>query len=106
MFVTGSVARLPKNGQNAIWLIIAALPFYVVRLVYMMLADFSHGFKYSPAVGDWKLMVGLGFVMEIVIVCFLTAAMLVAQPILGQGPKIQANSLEAKVLDRHREQLV
>lgn len=52
-------------------------------MVYMMLGDFG-GLKYSPAIGDWKMAVGLEFVMEIVIVVLLIGATLFVQPVLGK----------------------
>ena len=83
------ITALPENGRRAVWLMIAALPFYVVRLVYLMLADFG-SVKYSPAIGDWKLTVGLEFLMEILIVILLQTAELIAQPLFGHRRQRQS----------------
>ncbi|KIW02969.1 uncharacterized protein PV09_05630 [Verruconis gallopava] len=82
LVLAGHFRTMPPAAQHALRCVAAAVPFYAVRITYMMLGNFG-GIKYSPAVGDWKLAVGLEFVMEIAIVFLLITASLFAQPIIG-----------------------
>jgi hypothetical protein len=94
--LNGQYKDLPIEGQRGVMLVVAALPFYVIRMVYMMLGDFGN-VKYSPAIGDWKMAVGLEFVMEIVIVILLISAMVVVQPVLGKRLRQSDSHMDVEV---------
>jgi hypothetical protein len=83
LFISGHIKSLPREGRRGVLVMAAALPFYVVRMVYMMLGDFGN-VRYSPAIGDWKMAVGLEFVMEIVIVALLMGTTILVQPVFGK----------------------
>ncbi|KAA8646957.1 uncharacterized protein ATNIH1004_005636 [Aspergillus tanneri] len=66
-------AVLPVSGRRSVVLVLVALPFLVIRVAYFLLAEFGPR-KFDPAVGDTSVMVGMGLLMEIlIIVCLLTA---------------------------------
>ncbi|KAE8378481.1 hypothetical protein BDV26DRAFT_292150 [Aspergillus bertholletiae] len=76
-------AVLPREGHRCVLLVSAALPFFVVRIAYMLLAQYGPQ-RFDPASGDGGVMVGMGLLMEIVIMIILLSARAVAEPIRGK----------------------
>ena len=73
---------LPRAGYRCVLLVLAALPFFVVRIAYMLLAQYGPR-RFDPANGDGGVMVGMGLLMEIMIMIILLSARAVAEPIRG-----------------------
>ncbi|KAF7592233.1 hypothetical protein BBP40_000505 [Aspergillus hancockii] len=73
---------LPKEGHRCILLVLTTLPLFVVRIAYMLLAQYGPS-KFNPAVGDVGVMVGMGLLMELVIMVILLSARAAAEPIWG-----------------------
>ena len=73
---------LPRAGHRCILLVLATLPFFVVRIAYMLLAQYGPQ-RFDPANGDEGVMVGMGLLMEILIMIILLSARAVAEPIRG-----------------------
>jgi len=82
VIVTVHLTRLPKAGQTGLCVVVAALPLYLVKVVYLPLSKFG-SVNFSPAIGDWRMQVGMQFFIEISTVLVLTAANLVVEPIWG-----------------------
>ncbi|KAK1143918.1 hypothetical protein N8T08_006033 [Aspergillus melleus] len=72
-------AILPRAGHRCVLLVLVALPFLVVRVAHFLLAEFGPR-KFSSAVGDTGVTVGMGLVMEVLITMCLWAARAVAEP--------------------------
>ncbi|KAB8266042.1 hypothetical protein BDV32DRAFT_143776 [Aspergillus pseudonomiae] len=73
---------LPRAGHRCILLVLATLPFFVVKIAYMLLAQYGPQ-RFDPANGDEGVMVGMGLLMEILIMIILLSARAVAEPIRG-----------------------
>lgn len=71
---------LPESGQRATLLVLLALPFLLIRVIYFLLLEYGPP-KFNPANGDVGIMVGMGLLMEILIVILLLLARAVAEPI-------------------------
>jgi hypothetical protein len=71
--------RLAMNAQIGLWIAIASLPLYTVRVVYLMLVEFGN-VKFDPVIGDWRYFVVLGFAMEVGIVILLILAGVIVEP--------------------------
>lgn len=84
---------LPRAGHRCVLLVLAALPFFVVRIAYMLLAQYGPR-RFDPANGDGGVMVGMGLLMEIVIMIILLSARAVAEPIRGG---VESGAEEARV---------
>ncbi|UCK59023.1 hypothetical protein AFCA_001852 [Aspergillus flavus] len=84
---------LPRAGHRCVLLVLAALPFFVVRIAYMLLAQYGPR-RFDPANGDGGVMVGMGLLMEIMIMIILLSARAVAEPIRG---KVDSGVDEARV---------
>jgi hypothetical protein len=74
--------RLVKNVQLGLWIAIASLPLYAVRVIYLMLVEFGDA-KFDPVVGDSRYLIGLGFAMEVGIVVLLVVAGIAVAPLRG-----------------------
>lgn len=72
--------RLVKNMQLGLWIAIASLPLYAVRVIYLMLVEFGDA-KFDPVVGDPRYLIGLGFAMEVGIVVLLVMAGIAVAPL-------------------------
>ncbi|OGM50620.1 hypothetical protein ABOM_000645 [Aspergillus bombycis] len=83
---------LPRAGHRCVLLVLAALPFFVVRIAYMLLAQYGPQ-RFDPAHGDERVMVGMGLLMEILIMIILLSARAVAEPIRG---KLESDVEEAR----------
>lgn len=71
---------LSPRGRLATKITIAAFPFLVVRVVYLILEIFE-GLRFSPLFGDWRIFVGMGLSMEVAVVAILLTARISAEPI-------------------------
>ncbi len=72
--------RLVETAEIGLWIAIASLPLYAVRVIYLMLVEFGD-IKFDPVVGDWRYLVGLGFAMEAGIVLLLVMAGIAVEPL-------------------------
>jgi hypothetical protein len=75
-------ALLPRAGHCCVLVVLTTLPFFVVRIAYMLLAQYGPS-NFNPAIGDGGIMVGMGLLMEIVIMIILLAARAIAEPVWG-----------------------
>lgn len=75
-----SRAILPKSGHQAVLWIVLTLPFLLVRVIYFLMLEYGPP-KFNPATGDIGILVGMGLLMEIIIVVLLLAARTVAEPV-------------------------
>ncbi|KAG2414601.1 hypothetical protein HFD88_003792 [Aspergillus terreus] len=76
---------LPAAGRRCVLLVLCAIPFYTVRIAYVLLADFGLE-KYKIGSGNIGVMVGMGLLMELGIIALLFAARAVAEPFwTGKG---------------------
>ncbi|KAI9928159.1 hypothetical protein MW887_002192 [Aspergillus wentii] len=88
LFVCGIVAwfaarlrkDLPSAGNHAVLLVLVVLPFLAVRVVYFLMGQYGSG-RFHPVHGDADIMVGMGFVMEVVIAVLLLTARVVIEPV-------------------------
>ncbi|PYI14415.1 hypothetical protein BO86DRAFT_370777 [Aspergillus japonicus CBS 114.51] len=71
---------LSPAGHSCVMIVLGALPFLVVRVVYFLLAEFGPR-KFSPIDGSEGVMVGMGLVMEVLIIIILLLARAVAEPL-------------------------
>jgi hypothetical protein len=71
---------LPGSGHHAVFLTALTLPFLLVRIIYFLLLEYGPS-KFNPATGDVGILVGMGLLMEIIIVVLLLAARAVAEPV-------------------------
>lgn len=71
---------LPKSGHCAVLLTVLTLPFLLVRTIYFLLLEYGPP-KFNPATGDIGILVGMGLLMEIIIVILLLTARAVAEPV-------------------------
>ncbi|CAG8012098.1 unnamed protein product [Penicillium olsonii] len=77
---------LPESGQRAVLLVVMTLPFLLVRIVYFLLQEYGPP-RFNPASGDVGIIVGMGLLMEILVVILLVLARAVAEPILTSAIK-------------------
>ncbi|KGO77231.1 hypothetical protein PITC_093030 [Penicillium italicum] len=75
-----SRAILPESGHHAVLLTVLTLPFLLIRVVYFLLLEYGPP-KFNPATGYIGILVGMGLLMEIIIVVLLLAARAVAEPV-------------------------
>jgi hypothetical protein len=73
---------LPASGKRGTLLVLLALPFLLVRVVYFLLLEYGDP-KFNPVSGDVRILAGMGLLMEIIIVIILLAARAMAEPIEG-----------------------
>jgi hypothetical protein len=72
--------QLIETAQYGLWIALASLPLYGIRMIYLMLVEFGD-IKFDPVVGDWQYLVGLGFAMEVGIVVLLVLAGIAIEPL-------------------------
>lgn len=75
-----SPSILPKSGYRAVLLTVLTLPFLLVRIIYFLLLEYGPP-KFNPATRDIGILVGMGILMEIIIVVLLFVARSVAEPV-------------------------
>lgn len=87
---------LPGSGHHAVLLTVLALPFLLVRIIYFLKLEYGPR-EYHPATGDIDKMVGMGLLMEIIIVILLFAARAVAEPVCSSiiSGRIVSDDLES-----------
>ncbi|KAL4888384.1 hypothetical protein BDV59DRAFT_206204 [Aspergillus ambiguus] len=83
-------AVLPEAGRRCVRLVLCALPFYTVRIAYMVLAEYGPP-RYKIGSGDVGVMVGMGLVMELGIIGLLFAARAVAEPFWTKAAGVDAD---------------
>lgn len=71
---------IPKSGHRAVLLTVLTLPFLLVRIIYFLLLEYGPP-KFNPATGYIGILVGMGLLMEIIIVVLLLTARAVAEPV-------------------------
>ncbi|CAG8898089.1 unnamed protein product [Penicillium egyptiacum] len=71
---------LSESGHHAVLLTVLTLPFLLVRIIYFLLLEYGPP-KFNPATGDIRILVGMGLLMEIIIVLLLLTARAVAEPV-------------------------
>ncbi|OQE30349.1 hypothetical protein PENFLA_c003G03038 [Penicillium flavigenum] len=71
---------LPESGHHAVFLTVLTLPFLLVRIIYFLLLEYGPS-KFNPTTGHVGISVGMGLLMEIIIVVLLFAARAVAEPV-------------------------
>ncbi|KAJ5174991.1 uncharacterized protein N7482_000868 [Penicillium canariense] len=90
VFVCGLIAWLAVKsrttltlaGHHGILLILCALPFLLVRVIYFLLLEYGP-VKFNPGYGDVGILAGMGLLMEVFVVSLLVTARTVAEPIFG-----------------------
>jgi hypothetical protein len=75
------VGNAPRGEKGLYWVIVAALPFLGVRLLWSLIAVFGHDKQFSITGGDPWVNFGMAIVEEFVIVCMYTVSGLA----LGKG---------------------
>ena len=80
IFATSHKKLLHTSGQLGLRLTVATLPFYAVRVVYLVLVEFG-SIKFSPVLGDWRFLAGMGLAMEVPILLLLMTAGIVVEPL-------------------------
>lgn len=66
------LGNAPRGDRRLYWVLIAALPFLGVRLLWSLLAVFAHFKKFAIEGGNPWVNFGMAVVMEFVIVCLYT----------------------------------
>ena len=74
--------HLDKTAQRGLLIVIAALPLYTVRVIYLLLVEFGD-IKFDPLVGDWRFVAGMGLTMEAGIVVLLIIIGVVIEPLVA-----------------------
>jgi hypothetical protein len=72
---------LPESGHRAAFVTVFTLPFFLVRIVYFLLLEYGPP-RFNPSTGDIGILVGMGLLMEIIIVMLLLVARGVAEPVV------------------------
>ncbi|KAJ5294347.1 hypothetical protein PENANT_c006G08081 [Penicillium antarcticum] len=72
---------LPESGHRAALVTVFTLPFLLVRIVYFLLLEYGPP-RFNPATGDIGILVGMGLLMEIIVVILLLAARGVVEPVM------------------------
>lgn len=75
------VTNAPRGEKRLYWVIVAAIPFLGVRLLWSLIAVFGHDKKFSITGGDPWVNFGMAVVEEFIIVCMYTVLGLT----LGKG---------------------
>jgi hypothetical protein len=77
---------LSVTGHRGVCLVLLALPFLFIRVVYFILQAYG-GPKYEPATGETGIFVGMGILMEIIALAVLLVARAVIEPIFSDEAK-------------------
>jgi len=72
--------QLERAAQRGLWFVVATLPLYLIRVIYLLLVEFG-SIKFDPLIGDWQYLVGMGFAMEVGIVVLLVMARIAIEPL-------------------------
>jgi vacuolar-type H+-ATPase subunit I/STV1 len=68
----GDVGEAPPGERRLYWVIVAAIPFLGVRLLWSLIAIFSHDSKFKITGGNEWINFGMAVVEEFIIVCMYT----------------------------------
>jgi predicted neutral ceramidase superfamily lipid hydrolase len=93
-----SRSMLPASGHRAVLLTVLTLPFLLIRVIYFLLLEYGPP-KFNPATGEVGILIGMGLLMEIIVVVFLSVARAVAEPVwpLMISKRIAYDDLESPV---------
>jgi hypothetical protein len=72
--------QLDKAAQRGFWFVVATLPLFLIRVIYLLLVEFG-SVKFDPIIGDWQFLVGMGFAMEVGIAVLLIMARIATEPL-------------------------
>jgi hypothetical protein len=89
---------LPKSGHHAVLLTVLTLPFLLVRIIYFLLLEYGPP-RFNTATGEVGILIGMGLLMEIIIVVLLFIARAVAEPVWPSifAKRIAYDDLESPV---------
>lgn len=74
-----------------------ALPFLFVRMLYVVLSAFSvDNGAFRIIWGDWRIFVGMGLAMEVLIVGLLMASGFAEPPVLSRNGGVESVELVSK----------
>ena len=90
-----SRSTLPVEGHHGILVVLLALPFLLIRIVYFLLLEYGSP-KFNPASGGVGTLAGMGLLMEIFVVTLLLTARAVAMPICLADMKQHVESDDGK----------
>ncbi|KAJ5582681.1 hypothetical protein N7535_001301 [Penicillium sp. DV-2018c] len=85
---------LPVSGHRAVLITTFTLPFFLVRIIYSLLGKYGSP-KFDPTTGDISVFIGMGPLMEILIVVLLLTARGTAEPLWLFGDSSAYNDLES-----------
>jgi hypothetical protein len=75
-----SRSMLPQSGHRAVLLTALTLPFLLIRVIYFLMLEYGPP-KFNPTTGEVGILIGMGLLMEIIIVVLLSTARAVAEPV-------------------------
>ncbi|KAF1988997.1 hypothetical protein K402DRAFT_418832 [Aulographum hederae CBS 113979] len=81
-----------RRERKSLVILFATLPFFVIRIFYLLLVQFGPQ-QFNPLIGDWRVMVGMGFFSELCIVAGLMGAGIMVEPIFGSVASIEVPSV-------------
>ena len=89
---------LPESGHQAVLLTALTLPFLLIRIIYFLLLEYGPP-RFNPATGEVGILIGMGLLMEIIVVVLLFMARAVAEPVLPSmiSKRIAYDDLESPV---------
>ncbi|KAJ5145496.1 uncharacterized protein N7515_000060 [Penicillium bovifimosum] len=87
---------LPASVHRAVLITLSTLPFFLVRIIYLLLGKYGSA-KFNPTTGDISTFIGMGSLMEILIVILLLTARGTAEPVrlFGDFGPTAYNDLES-----------
>lgn len=77
-------SALPVAGHRGVLLVLLALPFLLVRIVYFLLLEYGPA-RFNPASGNVGALAGMGLTMEVFLVFILLVARAIIEPIWPAG---------------------
>ncbi|KAJ6131382.1 hypothetical protein N7523_001842 [Penicillium sp. IBT 18751x] len=89
---------LPVEGHRGVLLVLFALPFLLIRIIYFLLLEYGPS-QFNPSTGGLGALAGMGLLMEIFVVIFLLTARAVAMPVWPADVKPNIESGGAAGLD-------
>ncbi|KAJ5132114.1 hypothetical protein N7448_006272, partial [Penicillium atrosanguineum] len=89
-----SRSTLPVEGHRGVLLVLLALPFLLIRIVYFLLLEYGPP-KFNPVTGGVGTLAAMGLLMEIFVVILLLTARAVAMPIWSANLKQNIEACDA-----------
>jgi hypothetical protein len=71
---------LPVSGHRALLITVLTLPLLLIRVIYFLLSKYGSS-KFNPATGDIGIFIGMGLLMELIVVGLLLMARGAAEPV-------------------------